>query len=133
METKKDRNGKVKKVLVNGKSKILYCSPSNRRLDYVKHNKKYVKLTNYKKQMMNKIKRGGVDTNETYNIVVKDFERKHIDKNAEHSVIMSNLDQSIVDSANFLDLSGEGGSHLYSDESKNEILRLLRSNGYVNA
>ncbi len=61
MEKKRDKNNNVKKVDINGKVKVIYCNPSNKRVEYVRANGRYMKLVDYKKmQRKSKKYRGGV-------------------------------------------------------------------------
>ena len=60
MEKKRDKNNNVKKIDINGKVKVIYCQPSNKRVDYVRANGRYMKLVDYKKmQKKSKKYRGG--------------------------------------------------------------------------
>ncbi len=61
MEKKRDKNNKIKKVDINGKVKVIYCNPLNKRVDYVRANGHYIKLVDYKKMQKksNKYRRGG--------------------------------------------------------------------------
>lgn len=44
-----DKNKKTKKITINNKTKIIYCSSTNKRVEYVKHNIEYIKLSVFKK------------------------------------------------------------------------------------
>ena len=60
MEKKRDKNNKIKKVDINGKVKVIYCNPLNKRVDYVRANGHYIKLVDYKKMQRKSKKYRGV-------------------------------------------------------------------------
>jgi hypothetical protein len=72
MEKKRDKNNNIKKVDVNGKVKVIYCNPSNKRVEYVRANSQYIKLIDYKKmQKKTKKYRGGGWHSDTMMIFMK--------------------------------------------------------------
>lgn len=56
MEKKKDKYGNVKKVVVNGRLRLVYVDA--KRTEYIRHNNQYVKLSKIKKKSIKKSSSG---------------------------------------------------------------------------
>lgn len=59
MEKKRDSNNKIKRTTINQKSKIIYCNRNNPDIEYVKYNKKYMNLSDFKRIIHKKTFKAG--------------------------------------------------------------------------
>lgn len=132
MDKKRDKNNQIKKEIVNGKSKIIYCYANNRRIEYVKHNKAFVKLSEYKKQMKTKKSKtnGGADN------IIDEFYSKYTNKNMSKEEIINaliSLQKNAPSSSSYYDYNYEG----FDKEEAENLYKIYRyefmNKGYVNA
>ncbi len=109
MQVRTDKNNQIIRKIINGKTKIIYCKPNDKKM-YVKHNKSYITIQEYRNTMKKRwVANGGAA----------------IEKRKRDSPINITLkSQNVIDENPFRNTTG---SH-YVDTNKHHLYDYIKDN-----